>query len=351
MSISLTSKYLSQASDPLLGRGESFPVDALRVFKYMLTSRVLDEKLAGLYRAGKVYGGVFLGKGQEALSAALGYYLRHGDVYCPLIRDGAGRHAFGEPIIDAVRTCLGSPLGPMRARDGNVHRGDLSRGYIPMISHLGATIAVVNGALMARKMKGQQGCVGASVVGDGATSTGAFHEALNQASVEGLPLIVVIANNHYAYSTPNDKQFACEKLEDRAKGYGMTARSVNGNDMIACMETIRLSLDEVRKSSRPQMIVASLLRLCGHGEHDDASYIDPVLRALPMGLDCMEVGRDQLLRREWISESEIEDWKREISNEIDAIISQVQQEPDPDPFEEDWCALSSRHLQDNNSNG
>ena len=96
---------------------------AEQAYRYMLTARKLDERLAQLYRAGDIFGGVFLGKGQEALSVSVGMALRKGDVYAPLIRDGAGRLAFGETVLDALRNCLGSPLGPMRARDGNVHRG------------------------------------------------------------------------------------------------------------------------------------------------------------------------------------------------------------------------------------
>ncbi|MGZ4987689.1 MAG: thiamine pyrophosphate-dependent dehydrogenase E1 component subunit alpha, partial [Limisphaerales bacterium] len=103
--------------------GSTLRDEYLKAFRFMILSRVLDEKLASLYRGGKIHGGVFLGKGQEALSVALGLALHKGDVYAPLIRDGAGRLAFGEPVVDALRTYLGSALGPMRGRDGNVHRG------------------------------------------------------------------------------------------------------------------------------------------------------------------------------------------------------------------------------------
>jgi pyruvate dehydrogenase E1 component alpha subunit/2-oxoisovalerate dehydrogenase E1 component alpha subunit len=181
----------------------------MKAFRFMLLARVLDEKLANLYRAGKIHGGVFLGKGQEAVSAAIGVTLVKGDIFAPTIRDGAGRLAFGEPIIDAVRTYTGSALGPMRGREGNVHRGRVAEGLVPMISHLGAMIAVVNGMLMGRRYKKIHNTVGAVSIGDGATSTGAFHEALNQAAVEKLPLVLVVTNNQYAYSTPNNRQFAC----------------------------------------------------------------------------------------------------------------------------------------------
>src|SRR6516165_12799248 len=160
-----------------VGEVTSFRDTYLKAYRYMLLSRILDDKFASLYRAGKIPGGVFLGRGQEAVSVSIGLALRRGDFFAPLIRDAAGRLAFGEPLLDAVRTYLGSPLGPMRARDGNVHRGRPKDGLLPMISHLGAMISVVNGALLAHRFKGVAGTVGATCVGDGATSTGAFHEA------------------------------------------------------------------------------------------------------------------------------------------------------------------------------
>src|SRR6185295_10592991 len=110
----------------------------LQAFRWMLLARQLDEKLASLYRGGKIFGGVFLGRGQEALSVAVGLSLKEGDIFAPLIRDAAGRFAFGEPILDAVRTYFGSALGPMRGRDGNIHRGRPQQGQFAMISHLGA---------------------------------------------------------------------------------------------------------------------------------------------------------------------------------------------------------------------
>src|SRR5579859_3377725 len=126
----------------------------VQAYRLMVLARVLDEKLASLYRMGKIHGGVFLGRGQEALSVSIGLALRKGDVFAPLIRDTAGRLAFGEQLIDPVRTYLGSPLGPMRGRDGNVHRGRPKDGLLPMISHLGAMISVVNGILLARRLDG-----------------------------------------------------------------------------------------------------------------------------------------------------------------------------------------------------
>ena len=323
----------------------------LVAYRFMLLARVLDDKFATLYRAGKIHGGVFLGRGQEALSAAIGVSLKKGDVFAPLIRDAAGRLAFGESVLDAARTYLGSALGPMRGRDGNVHRGKPREGYLPMISHLGAMISVVNGVLFARRMKGISGMVGVASIGDGATSTGSFHEALNQAAIEKLPLVLVVADNHYAYSTPTSRQFACESLEDKAVGYGVEAQSVDGTDLNACLKVIGGAVARARAGRGPQLVVATLLRLCGHGEHDDAGYIDPKLKASPVGRDCLKVAEEFLLRQKWADTASLKTMRDEIDREVEETVAQAQREPAPDPFAEDWRAISTEHLNEGTEPG
>jgi TPP-dependent pyruvate/acetoin dehydrogenase alpha subunit len=318
----------------------------LTAYRFMLQARLLDEKLAGLYRAGKIHGGVFLSRGQEALSVAIGLSLRKTDVFAPLIRDSAGRLAFGETILDALQTCLGSALGPMRGRDGNVHRGDPRRGYLAMISHLGAMISVVNGTLFARRFRGVTDVVGATCIGDGGTATGSFHEALNQAAIEKLPLVLVVANNQYSYSTPNDREFACADLADRAVGYGVTPHSVDGTDLSACLKVVGGAVDQARRGEGPQLVVASLLRLCGHGEHDLAEYIDLKLKNSPLGRDCMKVAEEILLRRQWVDADQLALWRSESQKAIEAVVARVQREPAPDPFSESWTAISSTNLRE-----
>src|SRR5450432_1893500 len=316
----------------------------LAAYRFMLLARVLDDKFAALYRAGKIHGGVFLGRGQEALSVAVGISLKKNDVFAPLIRDAAGRLAFGEKVLDAVRTYLGSSLGPMRGRDGNVHRGRPQEGQLPMISHLGAMISVVNGVLFARRLKGLSGMVGATCLGDGATSTGAFHEALNQAAVEKLPLVLIVADNQYAYSTPTALQFACENLADKAVGYGVEAHSVDGTDLSACLKTVGGAVAKARAGEGPQLVVAKLLRLCGHGEHDDSSYVDPKLKNSPLGQDCLKAAEEFLLREKWTDASQLANLRNELVREIEVAVAKVQREPAPDPFAENWSAISSKHL-------
>ena len=213
-----------------------------------------------------------------------------------------------------------------------------------MISHLGSMIAVVNGTLLARRLQGIQGTIGGACIGDGATSTGAFHEALNQAAVEKLPLVLVIADNQYAYSTPTARQFACRNLLDRAAGYGVQGHAVDGTDLAACLKVVGHAIQCARNGRGPQMIVARLLRLCGHGEHDDAGYIDAKLKQSPTGRDCLKVAECFLLSQGWATTDLVESWRAEAIRRVEDAVAVVQREPAPDPYEETWSALATQHL-------
>jgi len=314
---------------------------ARKSFRAMLTARLLEEKLAALYRSGKIVGGVFLGRGQEALSVSLGVHLRRGDIYAPLIRDQAGRLAFGDTILDTLRTYLGSSLGSMKGRDGNIHRGRPREGYHAMISHLGAMVSTVCGGLLARRFRGEKGVVGGTSIGEGGTSTGSFHEGMNLAGIEKLPIVVVVANNQYAYSTPNTRQFACDDLMSRAVGYGVTGRRAVGNDLFDCLTVMGEAVAAARGGEGPQLVVADLLRLVGHGEHDDASYIPKELKQSPLGRDCMEIAKEALMKRGWITTQELSEWYAEVERDVEETASKVLREPAPDPAEEDWNAFAT----------
>jgi TPP-dependent pyruvate/acetoin dehydrogenase alpha subunit len=323
----------------------SASVEAERIrgaYRWMLLSRRLEEKITSLYHAGKIVGGVYLGRGQEAFSAALGVSLERGhDVFAPLIRDMAGRLAFGEPLLDPARTYLGSALGPMRGRDGNIHRGRPAEGMPAMISHLGAMVSVVCGMLMARRFKGDLTAVGATCVGDGATSTGAFHEAVNLAAVERLPLVIAVANNQFAYSTPTERQFACRELADRAVGYGIEGHTVDGTDLAACLMVFGQAVARARAGHGPQLVVGNLLRLTGHGAHDDGSYVPEALKQTPLGRDCLDLARQHLLDHALATPAELEQWDREVSDEVQTAVATAQKDPAPEAAREDWCAFRS----------
>jgi len=318
------------------------PEHVRHVYRSMLTARVLENKLGSLYKAGKIIGGVYLGTGQEAISASLAACLKQGqDVYAPMIRDQAGRTAFGEAMLDCTRTYLGSVLGPMRGRDGNIHRGRPRDGLVAVISHLGASISVVSGMLLAKRLKGMlDGVVGVACVGDGCTSTGAFHEGLNVAAVEKLPLVLSVTNNQYAYSTPNDRQFACADLVDKAIGYGVRGHRVDGTDMLACVAVTQDAVARARAGEGPQLIISEILRLSGHGEHDDGIYVDSALKSANVGRDCLEVARGQMIDGGFSNLDEIQAWRKEVQDAVQQSVAQAQKEPKPDPYQDDWMAYS-----------
>jgi TPP-dependent pyruvate/acetoin dehydrogenase alpha subunit len=318
----------------------------LEAFRWMLLSRTLEEKLVSLYRGGQIVGGVYIGKGQEAISVACGMFLQKGDIFAPLIRDQAGRSAFGEPLVDVARTYLGSRLGPMRGRDGNIHRGKPGEGQLAMISHLGAMVSVTVGALLAKRYRGEKNFVGLSCIGEGGMQTGAFHEGMNIAAVEQVPIVIVATNNHYAYSTPNDREFACADLVERAIGYGFEGYSIDGTDLSTCLDVIGSAVQRARAGRPPQLVVASVLRLSGHGEHDDASYVTDEIKRQPFAQDCVKLTEKKIVDLALVDAATLQSWKDDAKKQVDEAIATAQQEAAPEGDKEEWRAISTRELVD-----
>src|SRR5947199_7029544 len=308
----------------------------LEAFRWMLLSRTLEEKLVSLYRGGQITGGVYIGKGQEAVSVACGMFLQKGDIFAPLIRDQAGRSAFGEQIVDVARTYLGSRQGPMRGRDGNIHRGKPGDDQLAMISHLGAMVSVTVGALLAKRFRGEKNFVGLSCIGEGGMQTGSFHEGMNIAAIEQVPLVIVATNNHYAYSTPNDREFACADLVDRAKGYGFEGYSIDGTDLNSCLDVIGSAVQRARAGRPPQLVVASVLRLSGQGEHDDASYVADEIKRQPFAQDCLKLTEKKIVDLALADAATLKSWKEDAAKQVDDAVAIAQQEPAPDAAKEDW---------------
>jgi len=318
----------------------------LEAFRWMLLTRTLEDKLVSLYRGGLITGGVYVGRGQEAVSVACGLFLQKGDIFAPLIRDQAGRSAFGEPLVDVTRTYLGSRQGPMRGRDGNIHRGRPRDNQLAMISHLGAMVSVTVGVLLAKRFKREKNFVGLSCIGEGGMQTGSFHEGMNIAAVEQVPLVIVATNNHYAYSTPNDREFACADLVDRAKGYGFEGYSIDGTDLSACLEVVGGAVQRARAGRPPQLVVASVLRLSGHGEHDDASYVTEEVKRQPFAQDCLKLTEKKIVDLALIDAATLQSWKDDAKKQVDEAIATAQQEAAPEGDKEDWRAISTRDLVD-----
>ena len=258
------------------------------LYYYLRLNRRVDEQLVSLYRQGKVVGGVYSSLGQEAISVGTAYALEEQDVIGPMIRNVGAMLVRGYRPRDVFLQYLARKDGPTGGREANTHFGDVARGVIAPISMLGEMVPVLAGVALAAKLRKEKR-VALAYVGDGATSTGQFHEGLNLAAVEKLPLLIIVENNGWAYSTPVEKQMAIRDIAERAQGYGMPATIVDGNDVLKVYAATRLAADRARRGRGPTLIECKTMRMKGHAEHDDARYVpkeilekwrkkDPLLR-------------------------------------------------------------------------
>jgi acetoin:2,6-dichlorophenolindophenol oxidoreductase subunit alpha len=157
-----------------------------------------------------------------------------------------------------------------------------------------------------------------------------------------------VANNQYAYSTPTTRQFACRSLVDRAAGYGIPGCEVDGTELAACLRLVGEAIVRARAGQGPQLVVANLLRLCGHGEHDDANYIAPQLKNSVLGRDCLKLAENFLQQEGWADVGTLAQWRSESLQKVEEAVATVQREPTPDPFTEHWSALASTRLAEGN---
>ena len=238
----------------------------------MRVNRVLEEKLVNLYRQGKILGGLYRSLGQEATSVGSAYALSKGDIVGPLIRNLGSVLVMGYSPREILLQHMARLGSPSRGKESHLHFGTPERGVVSPISMLGALIPVMAGVALAARMRGKD-LVAMTYIGDGGTSTGPFHEGLNFAAVQKLPLIVVAENNGWAYSTPFRKQTAAKCLADRAAAYGVPAEGVDGNDVLAVYESARRAVDRARAGEGPTLIEAKTYRMKGHAEHDGQSYV------------------------------------------------------------------------------
>ncbi|MEO8501956.1 MAG: thiamine pyrophosphate-dependent dehydrogenase E1 component subunit alpha [Vicinamibacteria bacterium] len=246
----------------------------LELYYFLKLNRGLEEKLSNLYRQGKVVGGLYRSLGQEACSIGSAYALERGDIFTPLIRNLGAIMVRGGTPHDIFCQYMAKADSPTRGRDLNVHFGWLSpEGSMPsVISMLGDMIPILTGAVMAERMNGRR-TVALTWIGDGGTSTGAFHEGLNFACVQKAPLVLIVENNGWAYSTPTARQTANTRFVDRAKAYGCFGEQVDGNDVLAVYEATRVAIQRARQGLGPTLIEALTMRMKGHAEHDDMKYV------------------------------------------------------------------------------
>jgi TPP-dependent pyruvate/acetoin dehydrogenase alpha subunit len=265
----------SASTPPAAVREDSVPLtDAqrLELYYWMRLTRSLEERLVNLYRQTKVVGGLFRSLGQEADAVGSAYALESGDVLSPLIRNLGSMLVKGATPVEILKQYMAKGDSPTRGRELNIHFGDTARGFIGQISPLGDMVPVMAGVTLTFKMR-HEPRVGLVYVGDGATSTGAFHEGINFAAVQRCPLVVVVENNGYAYSTPTRKQTLAAQFVDKAPGYGIAAEQADGNDVIATYEATKRAVDRARRGEGVSLVELITFRRKGHAEHDNQSYV------------------------------------------------------------------------------
>jgi TPP-dependent pyruvate/acetoin dehydrogenase alpha subunit len=247
--------------------------ERLALHRFMRLNRAVEERLANLYRQGKILGGLYRSLGQEATSVGSASALHEGDILGPLIRNLGSVLVRGFRPRDIFAQYLARADSPSGGKEGNLHFGSVRTGIVPPISMLGELIPVLAGvALAARLQKKPIVCL--TYIGDGGTSTGAFHEGMNFASVQKLPLVVVGENNRWAYSTPLSQQMNCETLADRARAYGVPGVVVDGNDVEAVHAATAEAIERARGGEGVTLIEARTYRMKGHAEHDAQEYVD-----------------------------------------------------------------------------
>jgi pyruvate dehydrogenase E1 component alpha subunit/2-oxoisovalerate dehydrogenase E1 component alpha subunit len=302
----------------------------LELYRLMRLNRVVEEKLVNLYRQGKVVGGLYRSLGQEATSIGSAYALSRGDIVGPLIRNLGVVLVMGYSPRDVITQYMARATSPSGGKDCNLHFGRPERGVISPISMLGALIPVMAGIALAARMQ-KKDLVTMTWIGDGGTSTGAFHEGLNFAAVQRLPLVVIAENNGWAYSTPFHKQTAAKCLADKAAAYGIPGESVDGNDVLAVHAAARRAVDRARSGGGPTLVEALTYRMKGHAEHDAQAYVrkeeleewrhkDPLERYTRGLIESKDATAEQLAA---IDEA--------IGQEVDREVQLAEQSPLPAP--------------------
>ena len=304
----------------------------LELYYYMRLTRSLEERLVNLYRQTKVVGGLFRSLGQEADAVGSAYALDRtkGDVLSPLIRNLGSMLVQGAKPNEIIKQYMAKGDSPTRGRELNIHYGDLVRGFIGQISHLGDMVPVMAGVTLSFKMR-RENRVGLVYVGDGATSTGAFHEGINFAAVQRCPLVVVVENNGYAYSTPLSKQTAAKQLVDKAIGYGIAGEQADGNDVIATYEATKRAVDRARSGGGVTLVELITYRRKGHAEHDNQSYVPPgEIDRWASENDPIDRYVKRLLGEDF-DQADLDAADSRVKDEIDRATDEAEASPMPDP--------------------
>lgn len=304
------------------------PEIRLELFRTMLLQRLAEDRIMTLYRQGRIVGSVYTGRGQEAVAAGAGLALGPDDVVAPLNREQACHYARGVPVAHVLRNFLGKATGPTFGRDGNMHFGVPERGVFPLVSMLGDLVPVTVGAALAFRRRGEPR-VALTFFGDGAMSTGDVHEGLNLAGVWQVPAVFVVQSNHYAYSTPTERQMVNTTIAERlAGGWSIPCERVDGTDALLVFDVVLAAVERARAGEGPQAVEALTLRGHGHAAHDDASYVPAELRAR-YGDPIERLAARLVL--DGLSEDEVEGLREAAADEVAAALAEAEAAPAPDP--------------------
>jgi pyruvate dehydrogenase E1 component alpha subunit/2-oxoisovalerate dehydrogenase E1 component alpha subunit len=305
-------------------------LELLELYYFLQLNRRLEDRLGKLYRQGKVVGGLYSSLGQEACSVGSAWALADGDYIAPMIRNLGSLLVRGVRPEDVMAQYMARATGPTRGKDLNLHFGSVEKGLIAPISVVGALIPVIAGVALEIKMRGREQ-VALTYIGDGGMSTTDFHEGMNFAAVHALPMILIVENNGYAYSTPTRQQANVPDLVIRAKGYGMYGEIADGNNVLAMVDVIRRARERCVAGDGPVMIEAKTFRRKGHAEHDDAGYVTPGLREEWEKKDPIDAFRRYLIDAGVAGSGELEDIEAKIIELLEKSADEAMAAPFPDP--------------------
>jgi TPP-dependent pyruvate/acetoin dehydrogenase alpha subunit len=303
----------------------------LELYYFMKLNRSLEDRLVNLFKQNKVVGGLYGSLGQEATSVGTAYALGPGDWIAPMIRNVGALLVRGYAPRDILTQYMARYTSPTLGKDGTSHFGDLKvRHVVSPISMLGDLIPVMTGVAMAGRYLGQN-IVAMTWIGDGGTSTGAFHEGINLAAVQKAPFVLVIENNGWAYSTPVNRQVPIADLADRAKAYGIQSYIMDGNDVIAVYETTKKAVDQCRAGNGPVILESKTMRMRGHAQHDPAEYVPKEMFAKWKKLDPLERYEKYLTDNKLWDEKTRKEIDARIDRELNAELEIAENAPFPPP--------------------
>lgn len=303
----------------------------LEIDYFLRLTRTLEEKIVALFRQSKVIGGIYRSLGQEGESVAAAYALdyKQGDVVQPLIRNMGSILVAGAKPVAILKQYMAKGDSPTRGRELNIHFGNpATDGFIGQISMLGDMIPVMAGITLAGRMQ-KRNLVGLAFIGDGGSSTGAFWEGMNFASVQKLPLVVIIEDNGYAYSTPTSKQTAARTLADKSYAFGCAGETVDGNDVLAVYGATKRAVDRARSGGGVTLLEVKTFRMKGHAEHDNQAYVPPALIEEWKAKDPLARYERVLLETGNATKDQFEQIQQRVKQELDAAVEEAERSPMP----------------------